>query len=223
MDNNTEPNQPVDGQQVGQILPLFPVPVGRFCIERDFTEEEMDFIRNHKRMKNHGNETGVDGYVLREKPLENIYNFLLESTNHFFQNIYKPKDDLSIYITQSWLNYTEKGGHHHTHRHANSFLSGVLYIHADFTRDSIGFVNPNSLHDVMSNNFESTEVREFESKEWYLPAFTGLLYIFPSTLQHFVNPVPGNPEVYETRISLSFNTYLKGRMGNLFQKTELLL
>jgi hypothetical protein len=84
-------------------------------------------------------------------------------------------------------------------------------------------MNPNSVHESMSNQFESREIREFESKEWYLPAVTGLLYIFPSTLQHFVSAIPGNPEEYQTRISLSFNTYLKGRMGNFDQKTELFL
>ena len=63
----------------------------------------------------------------------------MEHVNAYFEKIYSPTTDCSVYITQSWINYTEEKQRHHIHLHGNSLISGVLYINADIDFDSITF------------------------------------------------------------------------------------
>ena len=57
------------------------------------------------------------------------------------------------------------------------------------------------------------------SSSWWLPVETGVLFLFPSYLMHSVDTVKNN----DTRISLSFNTFLKGDIGSDSELTGLIL
>lgn len=197
------------------LFSLFPTAVGKFDLDREFTKQELKFIAESERRPNMGNLTSVNNYVLREKPMKKLGEFLLESANKYFQEIYKPKDDVQLYITQSWLNFTEKGGFHHKHAHPNSFISGVFYINADPTQDKIFFFNEG----YKQISLVATEFNLFNSESWWLEAGKGYLYLFPSSLSHMVEQVQHE----ETRISLSFNTFLKGTIGSNQNLTELIL
>ena len=52
------------------------------------------------------------------------------------------EENIKIYITQSWLNYTNFKQYHHAHSHNNSFVSGVFYLKADKNFDFISFKSP---------------------------------------------------------------------------------
>jgi uncharacterized protein (TIGR02466 family) len=197
------------------LFSLFPTAVGKFDLDREFTKQELKFIAESERRPNQGNQTSVNNYVLREKPMKKLGEFLLESANKYFQEIYKPKDDVQLYITQSWLNFTEKGGFHHKHAHPNSFISGVFYINADPTQDKIFFFNEG----YKQISLVTTEFNLFNSESWWLEAGKGYLYLFPSSLSHMVEQVQHE----ETRISLSFNTFLKGTIGSNHNLTELIV
>lgn len=197
------------------LFSLFPTAVGKFELDRELTKQELKFVSDQERRPNMGNLTSVNNYVLREKPMKKLGEFLLESANKYFQEIYKPKDDVQLYITQSWLNFTEKGGFHHKHAHPNSFISGVFYVNADVTKDKIFFFNEG----YKQINLVATEFNLFNSESWWLEAGKGYLYLFPSSLTHMVEQVQHE----ETRISLSFNTFLKGTIGSNNNLTELIL
>ena len=197
------------------LFTLFPTAVGKFELGREFTKQEYKFVEESERRPNMGNLTSVNNYVLREKPMKKLSEFLLESANKYFQEIYKPKDDVQLYITQSWLNFTEKGGFHHKHAHPNSFISGVFYINANPTQDKIFFFNEG----YKQISLVATEFNLFNSESWWLEAGKGVLYLFPSSLAHMVEQVQHE----ETRISLSFNTFLKGTIGSNHNLTELIV
>ena len=63
--------------------------------------------------------------MMVQKKLASINKFIEKCLNNFYQSVFSPRDDVEIYITQSWLNYTEPGQFHHKHAHPNSFVSGV--------------------------------------------------------------------------------------------------
>jgi uncharacterized protein (TIGR02466 family) len=197
------------------ILTLFPTAVGKFQLDREFTKQELKFIAEAERRPNMGNQTSVNNYVLKEKPLKKLGDFLLESANKYFQEVYRPLHDVELYITQSWLNYTEKGGYHHKHAHPNSFISGVFYVNADVTQDKIFFFEDSYKRIAVP----AKDFNLFNSESWWLEAGNGLLYLFPSSLTHMVEQVQHE----ETRISLSFNTFLKGTIGSNHNLTELLI
>ena len=195
------------------ILNLFPKAVGKYEIGRELTEKEIEFAKNAEKRPNMGNQSSADNYVLKNKVLKNLHNDLFTFANDYFQTVYKPRSDVSLYITQSWLNYTDTGQFHHKHAHPNSFISGVFYMNADITKDKIFFYNDG----YQQIKLPPTDWNLWNSESWWFEAGTGILYLFPSSLTHMVEAVTAA----ETRISLSFNTFLKGNIGDNHSLTEL--
>jgi hypothetical protein len=59
----------------------------------------------------------------------------------------------------------------------------------------------------------------WNSESWWFPVKTGDIIMFPSSLTHMVE----NKEGTNTRISLAFNVFIKGTIGNNKNLTELIL
>jgi len=195
---------------------IFPTPILIANIGREFTDDEKSFFDLQKEtiVNNLGNITSADNYLMKNKVMADINNELLFALNHYMDKIIVPKDDVKPYITQSWLNWTEKGQFHHRHAHQNSYLSGVLYINTDEEKDKIIFFNDG----YEKIHVYSKEWNLFNSKSWFFNVKPGDIIVFPSHLQHMVEPTTSD----ETRVSLSFNTFLRGRIGDERQLTELL-
>ena len=186
---------------------LFPTPLVFAKLPRKFSEEEIAFIQKCALniTKNTGNTTSIDRYVLDEPVMANIKSFLQFYINYFMGNIEAPYNPVEAYITQSWLNYTQPGEFHHKHEHPNSYLSGVLYINADPDKDKIYFYKSG----YKRINLPTEQFNQFNSESWWFNVGTCDLVIFPSYLTHMVEQT----ESKDTRISLSFNTFLKGYIG----------
>tara|TARA_R100001509_G_scaffold78548_2_gene44023 strand:+ start:696 stop:1289 length:594 start_codon:yes stop_codon:yes gene_type:complete len=192
---------------------LFPTAVSMF--NYNITDEEKKVIYKLKTRPNTGNTVTVNTKVLDITTLKKLKKFILKSVDSYFTEIYAPKYKTKPYVTQSWCNYTKKGEYHHKHSHANSFISGVYYVSANKESDKIYFYkNEKDVLKVVSNNYNS-----FNSSSWWLPVETGLLILFPSYLAHSVDTVTDK----DTRISLSFNTFLKGDIGDDIALTRLVL
>lgn len=192
---------------------LFPQPVGLFQFDRDLTEKEKKFIMGQEQRPNMGNTTSVDTYILKNNALKGLREFIETCLNTYFKEVVMPKDDVSVYITQSWLNYTNKGQFHHKHAHPNSYISGVFYVNGDVEKDKIYFYNDG----YKQIKLESVGWNRFNCESWWFEAMTGRLVLFPSSLTHMVEAVTAE----QTRVSLSFNTFLKGTIGSNNSLTEL--
>ena len=200
------------------IIELFPTVVQANQLERDFSEFEKTIFENigKNQRNNEGNTTSTDHYVLKHKGLSKLYAELNDSVNNYFRTIYNAKDDVSLYITQSWINYTKENQFHHKHLHPNSILSGIIYLDVDEENDRIYFYK----HEDKSNIIiPQNDWNRYNSTSWWLPAKTGTVYIFPSTLTHMVTTKKEN----NLRVSLSFNTFVKGKLGFSDDLTELIL
>jgi len=199
-------------------IELFPTVVQMNELGREFTEFEKTIFENigKNQRTNEGNMTSTDSYVLKHKGLSKLYDELNDSLNNYFRQVYNAKDDVSLYITQSWINYTKEFQYHHKHLHPNSILSGIVYLDVDENNDRILFYK----HEDTSNiNIPHKEWNRYNSASWWLPAKTGTVYIFPSTLTHMVETKKEN----NLRVSLSFNTFVKGNLGRDIDLTELIL
>lgn len=193
---------------------LFPVAVSKFELGRDLYKKELDFINKQELYKNEGNNTSLDRYVLKSKMLSNLNQFFESSLAQYFSEVFAPKENVTLRITQSWINYTRKHEFHHKHTHPNSLVSGVFYVKANKQKDKIHFFNDrNTILDVTTDNYNV-----YNSKSWWLEAQTGYLYLFPSTLPHMVEPIEE-----DLRISLSFNTFPVGYIGEEKSLTALYL
>lgn len=194
---------------------LFPVPVMFNSMDRDFTQAELDYLNSHsdKTYQNQGNTTSLNNYILNEPEMKDLHDFVQSQVQLYMDKVYKPKYPVKPYITQSWLNWTKTGEYHHTHEHPNSFISGVLYINADAKEDKIKF----HAKGYQQINLETDQYDIFNSKSWWFNVKTGGIVMFPSSLTHNVEAVTAG----ETRISLAFNTFLKGTIGDNRMLTEL--
>jgi uncharacterized protein (TIGR02466 family) len=195
---------------------LFPVIVGEYNLNRDFSDNEKETFRSLNEMKyNIGNLTTTNRNILEIKNLKNLKNKLTECASDYINKIIKPKSNINSYITQSWINFTNRGQYHHKHNHSNSFLSGVLYIHANKELDRITFHNGRySQIDV-----QPMEYNRLNSSSWKIGVNTKDIFIFPSHLIHEVETSINE----DSRISLSFNIFISGKIGDYFDMTELYL
>jgi uncharacterized protein (TIGR02466 family) len=185
---------------------LFPIPVAGFELGRDLSEVEREYLFNLETRPNTGNTTSVEANVLGHLKLHSLTAFLNNSLQEYFNAVYSPKTDANLCITQSWVNYTNPGEFHHKHAHANSLISGVFYIQAVKETDKLYFFND----PYQQIKISTEEFNMYNSPSWWLEAATGTLYLFPSSLMHMVQQVTSE----NTRVSLSFNTFPKGIIGD---------
>ena len=198
---------------------LFPIPIYMTKMSRAFTKQELIFVDEQKKhcTKNEGNINTTDNYILNRKEFKNIKKILTEESNKYLKKVICPKNkDLEIYITQSWLNYTENNQYHHKHEHPNSFISGVLYFNSDIKNDSIKFFKSDNYLQI-SPQIDNEKWNYWNSQSWWFSVETGKLVMFPSSTTHQVDLKKGN----NTRISLAFNTFVKGTLGKNSGLTEL--
>jgi len=190
------------------IYDLFPTAIGRYKFDRDFTKDELNFFYNQMTRPNEGNRTSTNYFLLKEKTLHNIKLFLEESLKSYTSETIAHKDNCEFYISQSWSNYTSKDEYHHKHKHTNSIISGVLLVQTQLERDGIMF---HKGEDNSNWRFPTKDWNRFNSLTWEYSAIVGDLYLFPSTLVH---QVPMIEKEGCERISLSFNTFVRGEIGN---------
>lgn len=194
---------------------LFPTPVGFFKYEKDLSEENFKFLSEQKQVPNQGNTSSEDRYILKQKRLSDLTTFVEKCIHEYFMATYCPKNDVRLRITQSWLNWSAPGQWHHQHAHPNSLISGCFYVNANKETDKIYFYK--TLYEQIK--FSPVEWNSYNSESWWYSVGTGDLILFPSSLTHKVEPVEGT----ETRISIAFNTFPVGYVGNEQDLTALYL
>ena len=194
---------------------IFPTPIYISKLDRELTPLELKFVDKSKKdfYKNDGNITSNNNYILNEKPFANIKKELDLRVQDYFDKVVSPANNITPYITQSWLNYTETNQYHHKHAHPNSLVSGVFYINCHEEHDKIKFFNDN----YKTIKLEVKDWNMWNSESWWFSVKTGDVILFPSSLTHMVETKQGD----NTRISLAFNVFIKGTFGNNKNLTEL--
>ena len=216
-DGTVEPAMGYPVEQMGQgdeLLQLFPIPVLICPYPVDYSKE-LEWLKNRETRKNsesggikHYNGTtnrqSEDTFLLDKPELANVRAFIEAKLHKFVTEIMASTDKLVI--TQSWLNKNKKGESHHEHVHPNSMVSGVWYPQIHESLPPIQFRSKHQ-RDV---SLQTEKYNTFNSATFMLPMKRGELILFPSNLTH---SVPINLTDQE-RISLSFNSWPKGSMGD---------
>jgi uncharacterized protein (TIGR02466 family) len=196
---------------------IFPTPIYISKLNRELTNKELSFIDKTKLdvYTNEGNTTSNENYILNNKIFKNLKEELYLKVQDYFNKIISPSNNIIPYITQSWLNYTETNQYHHKHQHPNSLVSGVFYINCHEEHDKIKFFNDK----YQTIKLEVKDYNIWNSESWWFTVKTGYIILFPSYLTHMVETKEGD----NTRISLAFNVFIKGTVGNNKELTELIL
>ena len=200
------------------IIHIQPIPV---CIpeeEYKIDAKTLKFI-NELEFNPRGGEGGArstNSYILECKELLGLKKFIEKHIDYYAHEFFKVSRKHQFYITQSWVNFNRKGENHHGHHHSNSLISGVFYVAGDDC--PIHFSN--AKQHIFGSGFdvETVESNLYNAKGWRVPNENFKLILFPSYVQHFVEP----NESDTPRISLSMNTFIKGSMGTKELLTEVI-
>ena len=111
-------------------------------------------------------------------------------------------ETLAWSVKEMWVNVLEAGGHQSMHVHANSFVSGILYLTPSHPSASTVFLKGiGGTEFVFSNQNRNVRPGPFNSGKWIMPDVSpGDLVLFPSYVLHEVPRNEGGQ-----RITVSFN------------------
>jgi uncharacterized protein (TIGR02466 family) len=105
-------------------------------------------------------------------------------------------------LKEMWVNVLDHGGHQAMHNHANSFVSGVVYLTPTHPDSRTVFMRSPGGHDfAFKNDHAGIVTGPYNAAKWISPQpEPGDVALFPSWLMH---AVPHNRG--ERRITLAFN------------------
>ena len=195
------------------ILEVFPEPI--YQAKVGLTEQELSYFKNARLdgdyRNTYGNSTSNENFILDNPDLSALRSNINEHLNNYLRYVIGASD-VSLQITQSWLNFNDYATSHHTHTHVNSIVSGVIYLTPDpaplvvFRRQDYFPIRP-----------LITNMTEYNNPMKVIEVEMGDILLFPSQMPHGVQANKNN----RTRTSLAFNTFYKGKLGSTKNLTYL--
>jgi uncharacterized protein (TIGR02466 family) len=182
-----------------QLIPLFAKPMFKTTIDLNLDMSNIEWLENYN------NSISSSQQVLDTKEFAQIKQAIMEKVQSYFYGIINASPECEIYITESWVNKTEKGQSHHRHWHPNSILSGIVSLATDNQGGATVFIT--SSFDTLE--YDIIESNLYNSKRWGINLAPGEMLIFPSSVEHLVEEYQGD----SPRITLSFNTFLRGTIN----------
>ena len=199
-----------------EVLPIFSYPLMR-SDEYVTTPAELAILNNQDWIQPvaGGNRQSANNYLLDVPELKDLKAFLQTQIDRYAHDVLSIKKTNTFYITQSWANKNEKGAYNDAHFHPNSLISGAFF--ADGDECPIGFTRPyiNRLFANIELEFEKSN--QFNTENFWIQNQKNHAVLFPSTAHHLVGPNPSDIP----RISLAFNTFVRGHLGSKLGLTEL--
>ena len=200
-----------------EVHPLFAEPYFRANIAGTITTKQIEFIQNLKMVNNMENLISENLYIFEEPELKSIKDAVQEVLDIYAREVMCIPQ--RIYVTQSWslTNKTNVGMHGHSH--SNSILSGSLYYsplpsppsNMVFTRH-VSYQQIDLPPESGRRNIFNTPITRITPKQ-------DDIILCSSRLTHMVEPNASN----QTRHSIAFNTFVKGKLGNYRDVSELTL
>jgi uncharacterized protein (TIGR02466 family) len=196
---------------------LFAEAIFRADIGHAISEEQIAYIKGLKMVRNQVNLISENLYLFEEPEMESIRDAVQEALDLYASEVMGITQQL--YVTQSWslVNDTDVGMHGHSH--SNSIISGSLYF-CDL---------PSPVARMVFDRHKTYQQLEFvpenDKKNIYNAPFNVItpkkneVLLFPSGLQHFVEP----NQSPLPRHSIAFNTFIRGKLGNFRDVSELTL
>jgi uncharacterized protein (TIGR02466 family) len=139
--------------------------------------------------------TGNTNFLIDNDIFKNLNNKILTKTLEYSN---KTGTVINNTIANSWFNIQGKNSVLLPHTHANSKLSGVIYIKTDEKSNPLYFHNPNPY--IINYHIKSDTKYSFEWFRFY-PKI-GTLLLFPSWLTHSSN---SERNLSKERVLVSFN------------------
>jgi uncharacterized protein (TIGR02466 family) len=185
------------------LTPIFPKVLYRTTELYEYSEDEINYFKSldidHKKNVS----VSSNRKVLNQDNLKKIRSHIEQHIKSYVYDVLEIDPSIEFYITESWVNYMPKDGYHHEHTHPNSVVSGVLYITGG--ESPICFAN-HQTKPFSCLKLQTTNTNLYNSQGYTFKNIPGSLILFPSDTIHYVEDNPHD----SVRVSLSFNTFVKG-------------
>lgn len=190
-----------------QLLNLFPTPVAILDLKPLSEEEKSTILSTNSDSKGNylENVSSLDKYILKNEKLKRLQEEIQTCLNAYKNQIMSCEQEL--YITNSWVNFLPPQKKLPIHHHTNSIISGVYYIETNEETPGIEFSHPNP--NLWTLNWKRKEFNNENNLSSFVNARNNRLILFPSTTRHRVNKNLSSI----TRVSISFNTFLRGTIN----------
>jgi uncharacterized protein (TIGR02466 family) len=200
-----------------EVHPLFAEPYFRANIASAITPKQIEFIQNLKMVNNMENLISENLYIFEEPALKSIKEAVQEVLDIYAREVLCIPQQL--YVTQSWSLTNNANVGMHGHSHSNSILSGSLYYcelpeppaSMVFTRH-VSYQQIDLAPEASKRNIYNSPINRVTPKQ-------SDVLLFSSRLTHMVEPNTANT----LRRSVAFNTFVKGKLGNYRDVSELRL
>src|SRR5882757_6843582 len=200
-----------------EVHPLFVEPYFRANIAGSITPQQIKFIQGLKMVNNMENLISENLYIFEEPELKSIKDAVQEALDIYAREVLCIEQKL--YVTQSWSLTNNPNVGMHGHSHSNSVLSGSLYYcelpaptaSMVFTRH-VSYQQIDLPPETEKRNIYNTPINRIIPKQ-------DDVILFSSRLTHMVEP-NASPQL---RHSIAFNTFVKGKLGNYRDVSELSL
>lgn len=184
---------------------LFPVPVMRI---ENFLENEsivgvVDAIKSSPQLKNAQTDLLSHTEVIRPEQNPNFQKIAEQTQGHLRDfGFLLFGENLKWNIKEMWMNRLANGGHQVMHSHANSFISGVIYLtDSDASAKTVFHNSMGAREFVFSNNHAESASTPYNSDRWMASDIQrGDMVLFPSYMLHAVPRNEGGE-----RITIAFN------------------
>ncbi len=205
------------GIETYEVSPLFAEPFFRADIGYAISEAQVEFIKNLEMMENQANLISTNKYIFDLPELASIAEAVQDALDMYSKEIMGIEQKL--YVTQSWSLINNPSIGMHGHSHSNSLISGSLY-YTDLPEPGSGMIFDRHRGyqqielppDRERQNIFNTPMNIVHPKR-------NEIFLFSSGLQHFVE----TNESEVPRYSIAFNTFIKGKIGDLQDVSELTL
>jgi uncharacterized protein (TIGR02466 family) len=185
-----------------RVIGLFPTPLIKIdgFLDAELTESFTALAQGQRRSSNSA--TDLLSHTTMIKPHEDaacakLADRVLEPVQQFGELLFAER--LQWTIKEMWLNVLEPGGSQFLHTHANSFISGVVYVNTPSPANGTLFRKVSGGGEYIFRN--DVPMGHYSSDTWMLQdAQAGDLVLFPSYMLHGVTPNEG-----DLRITLAFN------------------
>lgn len=190
---------------MSEVIGLFPTPLMRSdrLLDQSSIAAFSDRIKKLRKTANAKSKLLCHTEIVdpdSDEIFSRLGNILHNQVGEFGKTLFG--EDLRWSMKEMWFNVMETGGFQSIHSHANSFISGVLYLTKPHPTSRIVFTKSLGGSEFVFNNFnKNAKIGPFNGIKWFLPDVSpGDLILFPSYLLH---EVPVNQG--EQRISIAFN------------------
>lgn len=199
------------------VKPLFAEPCFVTSIADAITPDQVAFLRGLKMRQNQVNLISENLYIFEEPALRGIAQAVQETLDVYAREVMGIRQQL--YVTQSWALTNPPGVGMHGHAHSNSIVSGSLY-YCELPKPVANMIfDRHRMYQQLALVPEEGRANVYNTTKNVVQPKTGDLVLFSSSLLHFVEPNAST----EPRHSIAFNTFLRGKIGDFRDVSELVL